>query len=230
MNACDVVATTGSPAFAVDRHGKILAWNNAAQESLGYRRKEVLGRRCYGTLRGRDFFGNRYCGESCPLRERALLGGPINPTQMSFRTANGEEQPVMLSILVVPGEGSIDKAMVHLLQCLPPGSETVAGRPPARAGGADNGNARLTPREMEVLARLGDGKGDTGDRGDPLHQLLDGPSPRAEHLQQAQGPQPTAGGRPGPQARTGLTLQPAPRLVAVPPRRHQSADWSFWPT
>jgi len=159
MNACEVVATTGSPAFAVDRHGIILAWNDAAKESLGYRCREALRRSCYELLQGEDFFGNRYCDERCPLRSRALLGGPINPTQMSFRTAAGGKQPIRLSVLVVPGGASIDKAIVHLLQCLPPGAGTNREWQPAPTKRAYDGNSRLTPREIEVLTHLGDGKG-----------------------------------------------------------------------
>jgi len=84
MNGKEVVATTGDPAFAVDREGKIIAWNDAAEYCLGYRRSEVVGRRCCRVLQGRDLSSNRYCSETCAVREMATHGEPIHRTQMFY--------------------------------------------------------------------------------------------------------------------------------------------------
>jgi DNA-binding CsgD family transcriptional regulator len=179
MNAREVVDTTGSPAFAVDRHGTFLAWNAAARESLGWDSKEVLGRKCFEVLQGEDCFGNRYCGANCPLRERALLGGPINPTQISFCTPCGDRQMVRLSVLVVPEGGPVGKAIVHLMQCLAPGEGVLTGGAAVRRGEGHNGNSHLTLREIEVLAHLGDGKGTV----EIAEMLCLSPSTVRHHLQ-----------------------------------------------
>jgi hypothetical protein len=43
MNAREGVETTGSPAFAVNRHGVVLAWNEAARLALGHAADEGVG-------------------------------------------------------------------------------------------------------------------------------------------------------------------------------------------
>jgi PAS domain S-box-containing protein len=153
MNGIEAVSTTGDPAFAVDLKGRIFAWNEAAEYCLGYRRSEVLGRRCWRVLKGRDLSSNRYCSESCPIRDMARRGEPIHRTQVVFRDAGGEETRATMSTLVLRGEAG--KEIVHLLQCLQAPAEGTAL---PLDGVAGNSNARLSPRQMEVLRHLGDGK------------------------------------------------------------------------
>ncbi len=102
--AAEVVATTGDPAFAVDPEGPIIAWNEAAEHCLGYRRSEVVGCRCWRLLRGQDLFSNRYCGEKCSVRDMAPRGEPVHRTQAFLRTASGERARFGMSTLVVRGE------------------------------------------------------------------------------------------------------------------------------
>ena len=95
------IASTADPAFAVDGNGQILAWNEAAEQCLGYRRSEVVGRNCWQVLRGRDVSFNRYCGKSCPARTMALRGEPIHRTEMFYRDAEGKRVRISKSTLVV---------------------------------------------------------------------------------------------------------------------------------
>ena len=125
MDASKVIALTGNPAFAVDWQGRIRAWNRAAERRFGYRRQEVLGRLCYEVLQGEDFSGESYCDESCPLRELAVLGGPLKPEEVCFRTRDGGKQPVRL-LTLTPGGGQPGQAIVHLIQCL---DRTASGDP-----------------------------------------------------------------------------------------------------
>ena len=153
MNGMEIVATTGDPAFAVDLEGRILAWNEAAEYCLGYRSSEVLGRQCWEVLKGRDLSANRYCTEHCPVRDMARRGEPVHRTQMTFRNAAGERVGASMSTFVVRGEA--DKEVVHLLQCVQP----CVDEPALRQNGVPaNANARLSPRQLEVLRHLGDGK------------------------------------------------------------------------
>ena len=156
MNGIEVVATTGDPAFAVDIDGRIIAWNKAAEHCLGYRRSEVVGRCCWEVLEGRDLASNRYCDESCPVRNMALEGEPINQAQMFFRNASGETMRVNSSTFVVQGKAG--KEIVHLLGYPSVPAETLS---PVAGSGLDgnNTNARLSPRQLEVLKHLSEGKG-----------------------------------------------------------------------
>ena len=103
MDALEVVASTCDPAFAVDLEGTILAWNQAAEETFGFRRGAVVGHRCWKVVEGRDVFGNRYCGEHCPLRDNALRGEPLHSGEMSLATAAGETLQVNNRCMLVTG-------------------------------------------------------------------------------------------------------------------------------
>ena len=154
MNGNEVVGTTAEPAFAVDRDGRILAWNDAAADCLGYHRKEAVGSYCWELLQGRDVALNRYCNASCPLREMALRGERIHRTEMYFQSAAGELERVSLTLLVVYGpEGP------EVISCFRPLPAPVADLNPGRvavAGGKPN--ALLTPRQLEVLEHLAEGE------------------------------------------------------------------------
>ena len=69
LGASRIVFNTGEPAYAVDRNGRIVAWNDAASATFGIAEDKAVGSCCWDTLCGRDVFGNLYCGEHCPHRE-----------------------------------------------------------------------------------------------------------------------------------------------------------------
>jgi len=64
---------TSEAAFAVDRNGQIVAWNQAAKRTFGYTKSRALGKRCWELLSGRDIFGNQSCCEGCPVRAAAFV-------------------------------------------------------------------------------------------------------------------------------------------------------------
>lgn len=152
MNGIEVVDTTGDPAFAVDVEGKIIAWNKAAEYCLGHRRSEVIGRHCWRVLRGRDLCSNRYCDKTCPIRNMALQGEPVNRTEMFFRNASGERARFGMSTFVL-GAG-VSQEIVHLLQPV-----TAREGASAESSGPAGNNSRLSSRQLEVLRYLGEGKG-----------------------------------------------------------------------
>jgi PAS domain S-box-containing protein len=151
-----IVFNTGEPAFAVDRHGSILAWNSAAEETFGYSRDEAVGQCCWKLMRGRDMYGNLYCTEHCPRREMAIRHKNVNRCRMKMRTAAGKLEDFTVSALVLhDGPGS--EVLISLFN-----KDSVAeedrqqlhrGRPTARNLKGDV----LTPRETQVLKCLADG-------------------------------------------------------------------------
>lgn len=122
MNGPRVVEMTGDAAFAVNAEGKITAWNEAAEQSLGYLCSEVVDRHCWNVVCGRDLSCNRGCGRSCPFIE--LQGEPILPAQSLFglldrtdmllRDVSGETTRVNMSTVLVAAAGS--REIVHLLK------------------------------------------------------------------------------------------------------------------
>jgi PAS domain S-box-containing protein len=62
---------TGNAVMGVDLHHRIVLWNPAAEQLLGYRAHEVLGKRCYNVMMACGGDGERACGEHCSQFEEA---------------------------------------------------------------------------------------------------------------------------------------------------------------
>lgn len=147
---------TGDAAFAVDRSGVIVLWNEEAEKLLGYPASTALGQRCWKLLSGRDVHSNRYCVEFCPLREMALRKESVHGFPIVFNTAfeGRKEFPInCLEIFDRLGNG----LLLHI--CHPP-SEAGKSRQKEHIPLPIKGNHQrgaLTSREREVLALLAEG-------------------------------------------------------------------------
>ena len=60
------VARTPGPAFAVDLHGEVVAWNGRAEVMFGTPASEAVGRPCAMVVRGTDRTGQVLCRAGCP--------------------------------------------------------------------------------------------------------------------------------------------------------------------
>jgi len=144
---------TGDPAFAVDRHGVVVLWNEASEQVFGYPEAEALGKKCWELMCGHDINGNRYCFENCPLIEMAFLHEPVHAFKSSFDTSSHQQKQFSVSCVTVydkPG----DEMLLHI--CHPERSldEEDPGQAPPRTR-----PETLSQREIEVLALLADGVG-----------------------------------------------------------------------
>ena len=155
MNSVKERYSTCETAYAVDRNGKIIAWNQAAEKNLGFVESEALGKSCWELLSGQDIFGNRLCCEGCPIRASAFINEPINRFQIYFRTASNQRKHFAVSTLMLfdaPGED----IFIHLCTPIPEtGNTKTAIENPSRL---DYQHERLTSRETEILAQLHKGK------------------------------------------------------------------------
>ncbi|MBW1686528.1 MAG: sigma 54-interacting transcriptional regulator, partial [Deltaproteobacteria bacterium] len=77
--------------FSVDEQWLITSLNRAAEELLGIRRSEALGRPC------REVFQTDLCGDACPLRYTRETGLPIRNHAVDFVNAEGRRIPVSIS-------------------------------------------------------------------------------------------------------------------------------------
>ncbi len=64
MIATDKLFSTSETAYAVDRNGRIVVWNQAAERTFGFTESQVLGKSCWELLSARDVFGNPSPGSS----------------------------------------------------------------------------------------------------------------------------------------------------------------------
>lgn len=139
---------TGDPAFAVDRHGSIVLWNDAAEQTFGHRHGEALGKKCWELMCGHDLNGNRYCFEHCPLIEMAFLHEPVHAFHTSFENASHQQEAFSVSCLTVfddPG----DEMLLHI--CHPEKAPPLVNGDQAPL---DTQPDKLSQREIEVLALL----------------------------------------------------------------------------
>ena len=144
---------TSEAAFAVDRNGQIVAWNQAAKRTFGYTKSRALGQRCWELLSGRDIFGNQSCCEGCPVRAAAFTNEPINRFQIDFKTASQERKRFTVSTLMLfngPGK----EVFVHLCRPKSGVSESAIPKHAANHSCANYQHKPLTPRETEVLTLL----------------------------------------------------------------------------
>ncbi len=153
-----IVSSTGEPAYAVDRNGRIVAWNQAAEHAFGYSDSEAVGQKCFELLGGQDIFGNQYCSEHCPIREMTSRHKKVNRFQVHFKTAFHGRKKFTVSILLLH-DSTGREIVVHL--CRPetradessPTSLTRSVAPPSQSQ-----QGALTNREYEVLTLLAEGR------------------------------------------------------------------------
>jgi len=141
---------TAEPAFAVDRHGVVVFWNDAAEQTFGHPYADALGKKCWDLMCGHDTAGNRYCFKRCPLIEMAFLHEPVHAFHTSFETASHQEKEFSVSCVTVFDEPG-DEMLLHI--CHPEHTsqekselqdQSPVNTPP------DN----LSQRELEVLMLL----------------------------------------------------------------------------
>lgn len=140
---------TSEAAFAVNRNGRIVAWNRAAVTAFGFTRSSALNRRCWELLSGRDIFGNPFCCKSCPIHNAAFTNKPVNQFRINFSTdVQTHKQFTVSTMMLFNGSGS--STFVHLCRPEPEAPQSVM---PQQV----HPNSRwrpLTPRETEVLALM----------------------------------------------------------------------------
>jgi len=157
--------------FATDERSRIVRWNRAASELLGYPASQVTGRCCYEIVAGRDVFGNRFCSRECPLRQMVRRGEPICDFEIGARNASGTYMKARCSIRIEGEPESGEYTLVHFLRPVKEyrHSEEILNRhlesitalgvpsssPVSRS--TSEGAKQLTVREVEVLRMLAAG-------------------------------------------------------------------------
>lgn len=103
----------GDAAFAIDLEGRILHWNRPAEEMLGHRREQVVGKKCYEVLRGIDRSGHPICRRGCDTLHQVQLGKKVPNCDLIVSTGAGKELCVNASVMVVRGNQAKPLALVH---------------------------------------------------------------------------------------------------------------------
>jgi PAS domain S-box-containing protein len=165
-DALDLIAGSGTAAFAMDRNEKIIYWNLAAERLLGWTADEVIGKPCFSVLAGRDPFGNLYCMRDCAIVRTAVEGASVEPFFMEVSRRKGGTQRVKVRVVPLPAGGRSVNCLMHLVERGDPAemerlvsSLRSAARPSGDAANADAilSVSPLTVREREIVVLLSNG-------------------------------------------------------------------------
>jgi PAS domain S-box-containing protein len=172
-NLAQLLAATADGGFAIDAEGRILVWNHAAENMLGYTAREAVGRPCCDLLMGHEDNGNRLCCRGCYGRDLVRIRDQVHNFDMRTRTKAGSMIWVNVSMLMVSSDG-IGDVTVHLLRDVTATREILAlirerlSTAAELVAAAPDGNGTLTRRELEILRIISTGL-NTKDAAEKLH-------------------------------------------------------------
>jgi DNA-binding CsgD family transcriptional regulator len=140
------------PAYVTNQRHRIVHWNHGAEEALGKRAAEVMGRSCHEVVKSRDFFGNRFCYNDCPITAMARAGEMPRAACVFIPQPEGADKQVDLTVHVVPGATPGEFSLVHLL-----GHHDTTTPSEMPADTDPDEEPPLTTREKEILQRIATG-------------------------------------------------------------------------
>lgn len=109
------VLKTSDPAFSVDMNQRIVAWNDAAEQVLGYPANLVIGTPCASVLNLHQTIGNHICRDHCAAVHNARRGRPTRTFEMQATTRQGELKWLSMST-VIAHSASGQKRVVHFFR------------------------------------------------------------------------------------------------------------------
>ncbi len=155
-----------NPVYATDEKNRIIAWNRAAEQLLGHRTADAVGRKCYALIAGTDIYGNDFCDRECNVMKMVRRNRVVKRFGMDLRRASGDMIRAHCAILVVPGTSASRFSIVHLLEEVEEEAPRRRSREttsvpnrPLRLPPSSSTRAQLTPREQHVLRMLATGAG-----------------------------------------------------------------------
>ena len=98
------VECASDAAFAIDDQRRVLGWNRAAEQLLGYAADEVIGRHCAEVLKAVLPGGEPLCMPGCELFRCFRNCDPRSVTSCRVRRKDGAWLTVGYSSLVMPGQ------------------------------------------------------------------------------------------------------------------------------
>ncbi len=154
MSAEKIVDSSWNPAFSCGADGAITAWNRGAEKLLTKSKEEVVGRKCFAVMAGRDVFGNDYCCSGCASWRMTASNKLVRPYRLTVQDDGGRSITLRVSVLAVHNPKG--PQLVHLIEAVfGTGVFAVVPDEPEEDD-MDWGCAEssLTKRELQVLRHL----------------------------------------------------------------------------
>lgn len=117
MNLRDInglVDGTADAAYALDPHGKIIAWNNSAADLFGLDKGAVMGRQCSEITHGVDECG-RQCSENCAILKCAAEHHPLKNYDIKVKGPGGEKW-CNASVVILDSSAYDEPCTLHILR------------------------------------------------------------------------------------------------------------------
>jgi PAS domain S-box-containing protein len=175
--------TSSDGACGVSSEQRVVLWNPAARDMLGFEPREVLGRYCFDVLCGMGEDGCPVCGRQCPVFAAATNMRAASTRNLRVRDKQGRMLWLSVSTVAVPRRWRPEATLVHLFRDVSSykachdavdGLLARIGRPPpalrtTASAAVDDADrpVHLTAREHEVLGLLASGMS-TDDLADTL--------------------------------------------------------------
>ena len=102
--------------LAINQQQQIVLWNEAAEMLLGFEAEEVLGRRCYEVIGGRDESGCLVCHQNCAGMVMALRQELVPTRDLLVRTKAGGEKWMSVSTVLSPSRWTNTRVLAHLFR------------------------------------------------------------------------------------------------------------------
>ncbi|HJP27249.1 MAG TPA: LuxR C-terminal-related transcriptional regulator [Dehalococcoidia bacterium] len=141
--------------FSVTREQKIKSWNTTAEKLFGYRRDQVLGKKCYEVLCANSSTSRVKCGHGCDVVTNATKGRTTKDFDLECKTSEGEFRQINVST-ILPSQVDESQDIFHVFRDV-----TDRRRVEIASTITDINGYRipqLTTREDQVLKLLAAGK------------------------------------------------------------------------
>jgi PAS domain S-box-containing protein len=115
----ELVDRAADGAYIVNEGQRIIAWNAAAEQILGFRAEDVIGMPCYQILGGRSDGDCVVCRQGCFPFTAGRRGQLVPSFDAKVRTAGGYPRWVNISIIAVSVETGHDEmpvAVIHMFR------------------------------------------------------------------------------------------------------------------
>ena len=88
-------------AYIVDKHRKIVYWNEGCERITGYQRDDIINKHCYNNLLQHvDDQGKHLCLEGCPLL-KVIKDGHVHESRVYLKHREGHRVPVMVKAMPI---------------------------------------------------------------------------------------------------------------------------------
>lgn len=136
---------SGDALFVFDDELRIRSWNPAAEELTGVPHEDAVGLRCWEVMGATEEDGSLVCHAGCSSARLAREGWPVRSRCLTIKTSTGRRRVTLSTIALRDPD---EPLFVHVMHDAPePAAETTIG-----------GEIDLTPRELQVLELLSDGR------------------------------------------------------------------------